>query len=64
MCSICHQYTCPGSCPNAEEPPVFAVCDSCGEYIHHGDKYYEIGEYKYCEGCVSEETAEVFWYED
>ena len=61
MCDICRQTFCPGSCPNAPEPPTFAKCYECGEKIYDGDGYYAIGDHNYCEACVngSYRTAEV-----
>lgn len=52
MCEICHRTICPGGCPNAPEPPVFAECEACGMEIYIGDEYYEINGQKYCEACV------------
>ena len=61
MCEYCRQYTCPSSCPNAPEPPVFAECSLCGNDILDGDDYYEINGDYYCEDCIDERrrTAEV-----
>lgn len=33
MCDICHQYTCPSACPNAETAAV-GVCAYCEEVIY------------------------------
>ena len=61
MCEICRQYPCHSSCPNAPDPPVFAVCYSCGTEILYGDDYYDVCGNVYCEDCIDEfrKTAEV-----
>lgn len=61
MCDLCHYSICPSSCPNADEPPVFAKCEICGEPIYDGDEYFEIDDKPYCEACVygCYRTAEV-----
>ena len=64
MCQLCRRYTCPSGCPNAPEPPVFGKCEECGAKIYDGDEYYQIGEHKFCESCVSGSyrTAEVEYF--
>lgn len=61
MCDMCWQSPCDSRCPNAPEPPVFALCRECGEPIYDGDEYYEIEGRCYCEACVlnAYRTAEV-----
>ena len=59
MCKICRSYPCVSRCPNAPEPPLFAECEGCSEVIYDGDEYYAVGDYKFCEACVSYRTAEV-----
>ena len=60
-CECCRMYTCPSSCPNAPDPPVFAECVGCGNDILDGDDYYDINGDYYCEDCIYErrKTAEV-----
>lgn len=64
MCVLCRRFICPSNCPNAPEPPVFADCEECGAKIYDGDEYYQIGEHKFCEACVSGSyrTAEVEYF--
>lgn len=60
MCEICRQYPCHPRCPNADEPEPIYICDNCEEGIYDGEYVYEIGGYKYCEGCINDSryTAE------
>lgn len=61
MCELCLRSPCDSRCPNAPEPPIFALCRECGEPIYDGDEYYEIDGRNYCEACVLNgyRTAEV-----
>ena len=61
MCTVCRQTPCHSRCPNAEEPPIYAQCESCGAEIRDGDEYYEIDSHNYCKDCVraGHQTAEV-----
>ena len=61
MCEYCRRYTCPSSCPNAPEPPIFGKCSSCGTDIKYGYDYYDIDGYYYCERCIDKHrmTAEL-----
>ncbi|MDR2903590.1 MAG: hypothetical protein LBU77_03685 [Clostridiales bacterium] len=52
MCQLCFRKTCPGSCPNAEEMPLIAICRDCGSGIYLGDEYYRIVGESYCEDCI------------
>lgn len=65
MCEICHRYTCPSSCPNSHEPPIFDNCEACGAEIYDWDEYYKIDDHNYCEACVQGgyRTAEVDDYD-
>ena len=61
MCSVCGRNPCDSRCPNADEAPVFARCEICGEPIYDGDDYYDIDNEYWCEECVhnARHTAEV-----
>lgn len=51
MCSICHQYPCNPSCPNADEPPVADYCAHCGGEIYEGEDYKEYGDKMFHDDC-------------
>ena len=38
--------------PFEEEEKVLEECKCCGCDLHHGDKYFKIGNDFYCEDCV------------
>ena len=53
MCDICGRYTCPSSCPNAEEEKI-SECAVCGADIMAGYDYYKINDEDWCEECIAE----------
>jgi hypothetical protein len=58
MCSICKQFICASSCPNAPLPKPVDYCSGCGAPIFEGDDYYETpDEQKWCEKCIRYKTA-------
>lgn len=61
MCSECHQYECPSSCPNASSPQVYAYCELCDKKIYEGEEYYRLADMNICERCVNKAytTAEM-----
>lgn len=44
--------------PDNEAEKVFE-CDLCGDDICEGYEYFKVGNDKYCENCVDQETAEL-----
>jgi len=56
MCSICRQIPCDPRCPNAPDPPVFAKCDKCGEYIYVGDECIN-DDMTICRNCLDDMDA-------
>ena len=44
MCYVCHQTTCPPTCPNAEEPNSIGECEYCGFSIRltEDDEFIEV----------------------
>ena len=61
MCNICGHYTCPGGCPNADEPVVVLHCEKCNCGIREGDSYYDVEGVAYCEDCMHDMLKEVEW---
>ena len=58
MCSICGQYPCAPSCPNAPAKPCPFKCAYCGEGIEIGESYYTFHKRKYHKECVWDMTAD------
>lgn len=38
------------------EPPIWGVCDCCGEYIYTGEKVAYISGKNYCVNCIESST--------
>ena len=41
----------------ASQPVSLFECECCGSEIYEGERYYAIGEKRYCGDCISEKTA-------
>ena len=44
MCSVCNQYRCHPSCPNAPEAPRYGRCKICKDEIIFGEEIVEIDD--------------------
>ena len=40
------------ACGACDPKPAFK-CNHCGEYVYPGDDYWNLGEYRYCESCIT-----------
>ena len=53
MCSECHFYRCPDSCPGVVGDKS-DECRSCGSAVRCGEEYVEDGGEIVCENCANE----------
>lgn len=40
------------TCCECQGDSLVATCDGCGEGIFHGESYYELENFHYCEDCI------------
>ena len=41
----------------ASQPRALFECECCGSEIYEGERYYAVGDRRYCESCIREKTA-------